>query len=235
MRISSGTELDRGKCESRSDEKTLRSNEVVGHHQGTGVVHESWNRFTSSDQPQLRAWRRIPLMWGPLRPRRRVPEVRDELMRSMDKCPLDGCLWFGAVYTKCSAVLRRHEMTLAGSSADEVEEVAKDSRIKLEDEDMHRNDGPCFTWDEFYGTGSRWPARSLWKNEDESVQESSRKVVEVHDWKSEEEGGASETEQASVQERRMMQERKKLGEAIAGNENDTQIIELCTEKRADTK
>ena len=43
MRFSSGTELDRGKCESRSDEKTLRSNDVVGHHRGTGVVHKSWN------------------------------------------------------------------------------------------------------------------------------------------------------------------------------------------------
>ena len=72
--------------------------------------------------------------------------------------------------------------------------------------------------------------------------------LEVHDSKSEEEGGASETEQASVQERRMRQERKKLCEAITGNENDTQlceaitgnendtqITELCTEKRADTK
>ena len=52
-------------------------------------------------------------------------------MCSMVERPLDGCPRFGAVYAKCSAVLRHHEMTLASSSADELEEVAKDLRIKL--------------------------------------------------------------------------------------------------------
>ena len=92
-------------------------------------------------------------------------------MRSVVERAFDGCLWFGAVYATCSAVLRHHEITLAGSSADEVEEVAKDLRIKLEDEEMRRIDGPCFSWHEVYGTGSRWPARSLWKNEDECSRE----------------------------------------------------------------